>query len=128
MVCTQGNVTLGGVSANGDATLQAGQTLALTGTSTVAGQVNLAGNNVTLAGTLSGSKAVQVTAQAGLDAGQAQIVSTGNATLSGSNVTVGNLVVGCALDVQAGNQFSLTGQQVLVVGNASLASGNGQRQ
>ncbi|WER45125.1 filamentous hemagglutinin N-terminal domain-containing protein [Cupriavidus sp. WKF15] len=122
---TQGNVTVAGVSANGDTRLQAGQTLTLTGSSTVAGQINLAGKNVTLGGTLAGSRDITVAAQSGLDAGQSQIISTGNTTLSGSNVTVGNAVVGGALDVHAGNQLSLAGQQVLVVGNATLTAGNG---
>ncbi|PLC40593.1 adhesin [Ralstonia pickettii] len=123
MTGTQGNVTVGGVSANGDTTLQAGQTLALSGTSTIAGQVGLSGNNVTLTGTLAGSKNVNIAAQSTLDSSQAQVVSTGNTTLSGTNVKTGNLLVGGALDAHASNQLSLTGQQVLAVGNATLAAG-----
>lgn len=123
MTGTQGNVTVGGVSANGDATLQAGQTLALSGTSTIAGQVGLSGNNVTLTGTLAGSKNVNVAAQSTLDSSQAQVVSTGNTNLSGTNVKTGNVLVGGALDAHASNQLSLTGQQVLAVGNATLAAG-----
>lgn len=119
----QGNVTVAGVSANGDATLRAGQTLTLTGNSTVAGQVDLAGTNVTLTGSLNGSKDVKAVAQASLDASRAQIVSTGNTTLGGTNVSVGDAIVGGALDVHAGNQLSLAGQRVLVVGKASLAAG-----
>ena len=83
----------------------------------------MSGNNVTLTGTLAGSKDVNVTAQGTLDSSQAQIVSTGNTTLTGANINAGNAIVGGALNAHASNQLSLTGQKVLAVGNATLAAG-----
>ncbi|MCG5258655.1 filamentous hemagglutinin N-terminal domain-containing protein [Cupriavidus gilardii] len=120
-----GNVSVAGISANGDATVRAGQTLALTGSSTVAGQVDLAGRDVMLSGSLDGSKNVKVAAQQTLDAGRMQVVSAGNTTLSGNHVVVGNAIVGGSLDARATDQLAVTGQQVLVVGGASLHGGNG---
>ncbi|TKC87640.1 filamentous hemagglutinin N-terminal domain-containing protein [Trinickia terrae] len=118
---TNGNVTVAGVSSNGDATLTAGQTLTLSGTSTVAGQLALTGGNVTLSGKASGSKNVTVTAHNTLDASQAMLVSTQDTKLSGANVTLGNLVVGGALTAKATNQLSIaSGSAVDVVGAATL--------
>jgi filamentous hemagglutinin len=120
-----GNVVVNNVSANGDASLHAGQTLAMGGTSTVVGLVGLSGANVGLTGTLSGSKSVGISAAGTLDAGGATIVSTQNTTLSGANVTVGNVIAGGSLNATASNQLTLAGSQVAVVGNATLVSGNG---
>ncbi|MCD9120536.1 filamentous hemagglutinin N-terminal domain-containing protein [Cupriavidus sp. UGS-1] len=120
-----GNVSVAGISANGDATVRAGQTLAVSGSSTVAGQVDLAGRDVVLSGSLDGSKNVKVAAQQTLDAGRMQVVSAGNTTLSGNHVVVGNAIVGGSLDARATDQLAVTGQQVLVVGGASLHGGNG---
>jgi filamentous hemagglutinin len=120
-----GNVVVNNVSANGDASLHAGQTLAMGGNTTVVGQVGLSGANVGLTGTLSGSKSVGISAAGTLDAGGATIVSTQNTTLSGANVTVGNVIAGGSLNATASNQLTLAGSQVAVVSNATLVSGNG---
>lgn len=122
---TQGNVKVAGVSSNGDTTISAGQTLTLSGTSTVAGQFTLSGGNVALSGSQGGSKNVTVTAQGTLDASQASMVSTGNMQFSGTNVTLGTAIVGGALTASASNQLSLVGSAVDVVGAATLTSGNG---
>lgn len=121
----QGNVTVAGVSSNGDTTMSAGQTLTLSGTSTVAGQFALSGGNVTLSGSQSGSKNVTVTGQGTLDASQAAVVSTGNMQFSGTNVALGTVIAGGALTASASNQLSLMGAAVDVVGAATLTSGNG---
>lgn len=122
---TQGNVTVAGVSSNGDTTMSAGQTLTLSGTSTVAGQFALSGGNVTLSGSQGGSKNVTVTAQGTLDASKASMVSTQNMQFSGANVTLGAAIVGGALTATASSQLSLVGSAVDVVGAATLTSGNG---
>ncbi|WP_116137857.1 filamentous hemagglutinin N-terminal domain-containing protein [Trinickia diaoshuihuensis] len=122
---TNGNVSIGGVSSNGDATLTAGKTLTLSGTSVVAGQLALTGGNVTLTGTASGSKSIDVSAQDTLDASKASLVATQNLRASGTNVTLGNAIVGGTLTVQASNQLSLVGSAIDVVGAASLSSQNG---
>ncbi|GGC45033.1 hypothetical protein GCM10011400_35170 [Paraburkholderia caffeinilytica] len=122
---TQGNVTVAGVSSNGDTTMSAGQTLTLSGTSTVAGQFTLSGGNVTLSGSQGGSKNVTVTAQGTLDASKASMVSTQNMQFSGANVTLGSAIVGGALTATASSQLSLVGSAVDVVGAATLTSGNG---
>ncbi|MCA8031585.1 filamentous hemagglutinin N-terminal domain-containing protein [Burkholderia arboris] len=121
-----GNVSVAGVSANGDATLHAGQTVALTGNSIVAGQLGVSGGNVTLSGSAVGSKNVTVSAQGTVDAGNASLVASQNLQVNGSNVTLGNATVGGALTAQASNQLTLaSGKAVNVVGNATLASQNG---
>lgn len=121
-----GNVSVAGVSANGDATLHAGQTVALTGNSIVAGQLGVSGGNVTLIGSAVGSKNVTVSAQGTVDAGNASLVASQNLQVNGSNVTLGNATVGGALTAQASNQLTLAGgKAVNVVGNATLASQNG---
>ena len=122
---TNGNVNVAGVSSNGDTTMSAGQTLTLSGTSTVAGELALSGGNVTLSGTQEGSKDVTVSAQGALDASQASLVSSQNMELSGANVTVGSAIVGGNLTAQASNQLSLVAGNVDVVGSASLISQNG---
>ncbi|MBB5441919.1 MULTISPECIES: filamentous hemagglutinin N-terminal domain-containing protein [unclassified Paraburkholderia] len=122
---THGNVNVAGVSANGDATMSAGQTLTLSGTSTVAGQFTLNGGNVTLSGSQGGSKNVNVSAQGTLDASQTSMVSTGNMQFSGTNVTLGSAIVGGTLTASASNQLSLVGAAIDVVGAATLTSGNG---
>jgi filamentous hemagglutinin len=122
---TNGNVNVAGVSSNGDTTMTAGQTLTLSGTSTVAGQFTLSGGNVTLSGSQGGSKDVTVSAQGTLDASQASLVSTQNMQLTGTNVTVGTAIVGGNLTAQASNQLSLVAGNVDVVGAASLVSQNG---
>ncbi|WP_232355839.1 filamentous hemagglutinin N-terminal domain-containing protein [Burkholderia vietnamiensis] len=121
-----GNVSVAGVSANGDATLHAGQTVALSGNSVVAGQLGVSGGNVTLSGSAVGSKNVTVSAQGTVDAGNASLVASRNLQVNGSNVTLGNATVGGALTAQASNQLTLAGgKAVNVVGNATLASQNG---
>ncbi|WP_249190421.1 MULTISPECIES: filamentous hemagglutinin N-terminal domain-containing protein [unclassified Burkholderia] len=121
-----GNVSVAGVSANGDATLHAGQTVALTGNSIVAGQLGVSGGNVTLSGSAVGSKNVTVSAQGTVDAGNASLVASQNLQVNGANVTLGNATVGGALTAQASNQLTLAGgKAVNVVGNATLASQNG---
>lgn len=122
---TNGNVNVAGVSSNGDTTMSAGQTLTLSGTSTVAGELALSGGNVTLSGTQEGSKNVTVSAQGTLDASGASLVSSQNMQLSGTNVTVGTAIVGGNLTAQASNQLSLVAGNVDVVGSASLVSQNG---
>ncbi|WP_052115913.1 hypothetical protein [Paraburkholderia xenovorans] len=122
---TNGNVNVAGVSSNGDTTMSAGQTLTLSGTSTVAGEFALSGGNVTLSGTQEGSKNVTVSAQGTLDASQASLVSSQNMQLTGTNVTVGTAIVGGNLTAQASNQLSLVAGNVDVVGAASLISQNG---
>ncbi|MDR6473659.1 filamentous hemagglutinin [Burkholderia sp. OAS925] len=122
---TQGNVSVAGVSSNGDTTMSAGQTLTLSGTSTVAGQFTLSGGNVTLSGSQGGSKNVSVTAQGALDASGASMVSTQNMQFSGTNVTLGTAIVGGALTATASNQLSLVGAAVDAVGAATLTAGNG---
>ncbi|MBN3817276.1 adhesin, partial [Paraburkholderia sp. Se-20369] len=120
-----GNVTLAGVSSNGDATLHAGQNLTLGGSSVVAGQLGVSGGNVTLNGTVAGSKNVTVSAQGTVDAGNATIVASQNLQVNGANVTLGNATVGGALTAQASNQLTLAGgHAVNVVGNATLTSQN----
>ncbi|HHL4080533.1 two-partner secretion domain-containing protein [Burkholderia sola] len=121
-----GNVSVAGVSANGDATLHAGQTVALTGNSIVSGQLGVSGGNVTLSGSAVGSKNVTVSAQGTVDAGNASLVASQNLQVNGANVTLGNATVGGALTAQASNQLTLAGgKAVNVVGNATLASQNG---
>ncbi|MEX3958407.1 filamentous hemagglutinin N-terminal domain-containing protein [Trinickia sp. EG282A] len=120
-----GNVNIAGVSSNGDTTLTAGKTLTLSGTSVVAGEFSLTGGNVTLSGSQSGSKSIAVAAQGTLDASQSSIVSSQNLQMSGTNVTLGNAIVGGTLNAQASNQLSLVGSAVDVVGNATLTSQNG---
>ncbi|WP_244143006.1 filamentous hemagglutinin N-terminal domain-containing protein [Burkholderia stagnalis] len=121
-----GNVTLAGVSSNGDATLHAGQNLTLGGSSVVAGQLGVSGGNVMLNGTVTGSKNVTVSAQGAVDAGNASIVASQDLKVSGANVTLGNATVGGALNAQASNQLTLAGgRAVNVVGNATLTSQNG---
>ncbi|WCM18265.1 filamentous hemagglutinin N-terminal domain-containing protein [Paraburkholderia bryophila] len=122
---TTGNVNVAGVSANGDTALTAGQTLTLSGTSTVAGQFALNGGNVTLSGSQSGSKNVTVKATGTLDASHTTLVSTQNMQLNGASVTLGNVVVGGALTAAATNQLSLVGSAVDAVGTATLTSQNG---
>ncbi|MFM0467709.1 two-partner secretion domain-containing protein [Paraburkholderia strydomiana] len=122
---TQGNVSVAGVSSNGDTTMSAGQALTLSGTSTVAGQFTLSGGNVTLSGSQGGSKNVSVTAQGTLDASGASMVSTQNMQFSGTNVTLGTAIVGGALTATASNQLSLVGAAVDAVGAATLTAGNG---
>ncbi|MEK7915677.1 filamentous hemagglutinin N-terminal domain-containing protein [Burkholderia contaminans] len=121
-----GNVTLAGVSSNGDTTLHAGQNLTLGGSSVVAGQLGVSGGNVTLNGTVTGSKNVTVSAQGTVDAGNATIVASQNLQVNGANVTLGDATVGGALTAQASNQLTLAGgHAVNVVGNAALTSQNG---
>jgi filamentous hemagglutinin len=120
-----GNVTVGSVSANGDANLHAGQTLSMNGNTTVVGQVGLSGTNVGLTGTISGSKSVNVSAASTLDASGATIIASQNEQFSGTNVTLGNVIAGGSLTANASNQLTLAGSQVAVVGNASLVSQNG---
>ncbi|WP_275921652.1 two-partner secretion domain-containing protein [Burkholderia sola] len=121
-----GSVSVAGVSANGDATLHAGQTVTLTGNSIVAGQLGVSGGNVTLSGSAVGSKNVTVSAQGTVDAGNASLVASQNLQVNGANVTLGNATVGGALTAQASNQLTLAGgKAVNVVGNATLASQNG---
>jgi filamentous hemagglutinin len=123
---TTGNVSMAGVSSNGDATLTAGQTLTLSGTSVVAGQLALTGADVTLSGSASGSKSVTVTAKNSLDASRATLVSSQNTQVSGANVTLGNLLVGGTLSAHASSQLSIaSGSAVDVVGATTLASQNG---
>ncbi|WP_423395032.1 filamentous hemagglutinin N-terminal domain-containing protein [Burkholderia sp. LMG 21824] len=120
-----GNVTLAGVSSNGDTTLHAGQNLTLGGSSIVAGQLGVSGGNVTLDGTVTGSKNVTVSAQGTVDAGNATIVASHDLQASGANVTLGNVTVGGGLNAQASNQLTLAGgHAVNVVGKATLASQN----
>ncbi|MBW0451058.1 filamentous hemagglutinin N-terminal domain-containing protein [Paraburkholderia phenoliruptrix] len=121
----QGNVSVAGVSSNGDTTMSAGQTLSLSGTSTVAGQFTLSGGNVTLSGSQGGSKNVSVSAQGTLDASGASVVSTQNMQFSGTNVTLGTAIAGGALTATASNQLSLVGAAVDAVGAATLSAGNG---
>ncbi|WP_081073515.1 filamentous hemagglutinin N-terminal domain-containing protein [Burkholderia stagnalis] len=121
-----GNVTLAGVSSNGDATLHAGQNFTLGGSSVVAGQLGVSGGNVTLNGTVTGSKNVTVSGQGTVDAGNASIVASQDLKVSGANVTLGNVTVGGGLNAQASNQLTLAGgHAVNVVGNAALTSQNG---
>ncbi|VWD30824.1 two-partner secretion domain-containing protein [Burkholderia contaminans] len=121
-----GNVTLAGVSSNGDTTLHAGQNLTLGGSSVVAGQLGVSGGNVTLNGTVTGSKNVTASAQGTVDAGNATIVASQNLQVNGANVTLGDATVGGALTAQASNQLTLAGgHAVNVVGNAALTSQNG---
>ncbi|WP_176072613.1 filamentous hemagglutinin N-terminal domain-containing protein, partial [Trinickia caryophylli] len=120
-----GNVSVAGVSANGDVAMTAGQTLTLSGSSVVAGEVVLNGGNVTLTGSTAGSKNIAVTASGNVDTSQASIVSTKDLQVSGANVTLGNAIVGGALNAQATNQLSLKGSAVDVVGNATFVSQNG---
>ncbi|TCW85641.1 adhesin [Burkholderia sp. SRS-46] len=123
---THGNVTVAGVSANGDATLHGGQSVTLSGNSVVAGQLGVSGGNVTLNGTVAGSKNVTVSAQGTVDAGNASVVASQNLKMTGANVTLGNATVGGALTAQASNQLTLAGgRAVNVVGNATLTSQNG---
>lgn len=123
---THGNVTVAGVSANGDATLHGGQNVTLSGNSVVAGQLGVSGGNVTLSGSAVGSKNVTVSAQGTVDAGNASVVASQNLQVNGSNVTLGNATVGGSLTAQASNQLTLAGgRAVNVVGNATLTSQNG---
>ena len=121
---TNGNVSVGEVSSNGDTTLTAGQTLTLSGTSVVAGQIAISGGNVTLSGKASGSKNIAISAQGTLDASNASLVATQNLRASGTNVTLGNAIVGGTLNAQATNQLSLVGSAIDVVGQATLSSQN----
>ncbi|WP_010097805.1 filamentous hemagglutinin N-terminal domain-containing protein [Burkholderia ubonensis] len=121
-----GNVTVAGVSANGDATLHGGQDVTLSGNSVVAGQLGVTGGNVTLSGSAVGSKNVTVSAQGTVDAGNASVVASQNLQVNGANVTLGNATVGGSLTAQASNQLTLAGgRAVNVVGNATLTSQNG---
>ncbi|WP_080435260.1 filamentous hemagglutinin N-terminal domain-containing protein [Burkholderia ubonensis] len=123
---THGNVTVAGVSANGDATLHGGQNATLSGNSVVAGQLGVSGGNVTLSGSAVGSKNVTVSAQGTVDAGNASVVASQNLQVNGANVTLGNATVGGSLTAQASNQLTLAaGRAVNVVGNATLTSQNG---
>ncbi|WP_232427491.1 filamentous hemagglutinin N-terminal domain-containing protein [Burkholderia ubonensis] len=123
---THGNVTVAGVSANGDATLHGGQNVTLSGNSVVAGQLGVSGGNVTLSGSAVGSKNVTVSAQGTVDAGNASVVASQNLQVNGANVTLGNATVGGSLTAQASNQLTLAGgRAVNVVGNATLTSQNG---
>ncbi|WP_080418866.1 filamentous hemagglutinin N-terminal domain-containing protein [Burkholderia ubonensis] len=123
---TRGNVTVAGVSANGDATLHGGQNVTLSGNSVVAGQLGVSGGNVTLSGSAVGSKNVTVSAQGTVDAGSASVVASQNLQVNGANVTLGNATVGGSLTAQASNQLTLaSGRAVNVVGNATLTSQNG---
>ncbi|MEM5344266.1 filamentous hemagglutinin N-terminal domain-containing protein [Paraburkholderia azotifigens] len=121
---TNGNVTVGGVSSNGDASLHAGQTLTLSGNSVAAGELALSGNNVTMSGTASGSKDISINATGTVNAGQSSIVSSKNLQVAGTNVTLGNAIVGGTLDARASNQLSLVGGNVDVVGAATFVSQN----
>ncbi|CAN7282247.1 filamentous hemagglutinin N-terminal domain-containing protein [Paraburkholderia hospita] len=121
---TNGNVTVGGVSSNGDTNLHAGQTLTLSGNSVVAGELALSGGNVTMSGTASGSKDISINATGIVDAGQSSIVSSKNLQVAGTNVTLGNAIVGGTLDARASNQLSLAGSNVDVVGATTLVSQN----
>ncbi|RKP45887.1 filamentous hemagglutinin N-terminal domain-containing protein, partial [Trinickia fusca] len=119
---TNGNVTVGGASSNGDASLTAGKKLTLSGTSVVAGQVDLSGHDVTLSGSVLGSKNVTVSAQGTLDSSAAQLVSTHDMQLSGADVTLGNVLVGGALNANASNQLALVGKTVGVAGNTTFSA------
>lgn len=122
---TAGNVNVAGVSSNGDVSMAAGQTLTVSGPSTVVGDFALTGGNVTLSGTQSGSKNITVAAQNTLDASHATLVSSQNLQVNGKNVTLGNAIVGGALNAQATNQLTLAGSAVDVVGAATLSSQGG---
>ncbi len=122
---TNGNVTVAGVSANGDATLTAGKSLTLSGNSVVAGALGISGANVTLSGSQSGSKSITVAAQGTLDASRALIVASQNLQMSGTNVTLGDAIVGGTFNAQASNQLSLVGSAIDVVGSATLTSQSG---
>ncbi|WP_322053235.1 two-partner secretion domain-containing protein [Paraburkholderia bannensis] len=122
---TAGNVSVNGVSANADATFVAGQTLALSGTSVVAGNLGLSGGNVTLSGSISSTKNIVAGAQGTLDASQASIVASQNLQLTGSTVSLGQAIVGGTLGVQASSQLNLTGGDIDVVGNTSFVSQGG---
>ncbi|WP_232430705.1 filamentous hemagglutinin N-terminal domain-containing protein [Burkholderia ubonensis] len=123
---THGNVTVAGVSANGDAMLHGGQNVTLSGNSVVAGQLGVSGGNVTLSGSAVGSKDVTVSAQGAVDAGNASVVASQSLQVNGANVTLGNATVGGSLTAQASNQLTLaSGRAVNVVGNATLTSQNG---
>ncbi|WP_175724837.1 hypothetical protein, partial [Burkholderia ambifaria] len=107
-------------------TLHAGQTVTLSGNSTVAGQLGVSGGNVTLSGSAVGSKNVTVSASGTIDAGNASLVASQNLQVNGANVTLGNATVGGSLGAQASNQLTLAGgKAVNVVGNATLTSQNG---
>ncbi|WP_262419877.1 beta strand repeat-containing protein [Paraburkholderia sp. 31.1] len=120
------------VSAAGNATLNAGQTLALGGQATVSGDTTLTGTDITTQGLAVGGN-LTATAQNSLDTSAGQLGAAfdanapaltvnGNATLSGANVTTANAAIGGTYSV-AGSTSLTTGGTAAYQGDATLAGG-----
>ena len=117
-----GNLTASGsVSAAGSATLNAGQRMALSGQTTVAGNATLTGTNIaTQALTVGGN--LQASASQSLDTTAGTLAVNGAATLAGATVTTGNAIVGGAYSATGSQSLTTTGTGAYL-GNATLAGG-----
>ncbi|WP_446479745.1 beta strand repeat-containing protein [Burkholderia pseudomallei] len=128
-----GNLTAAtAVSTAGNASLNAGQNLALGGQTTVSKNANLTATNITTQGVGVGGN-LTATAANTLDTSAGQLNQTfsatapalsvgGNATLSGANVTTANAVVGGTTQI-TGSQSLTTGGTAAFKGDATLAGG-----
>jgi len=133
LTATNGNLNAAGVVSNADATLIAGQALSLTGTNQIAGNTTLSANSITLGGTLTGEQAFTATASGAatgnFDSSTAQLNITGNAQISGYNVSTGGLLIGGNLSATAPNQVTLSGQTLVagtaIIGNGAAVQNNG---
>ncbi|WP_230413073.1 beta strand repeat-containing protein [Paraburkholderia antibiotica] len=120
------------VQAAGNATLNAGQTLALNAQTTVSGDATLTGSDITTQGLSVGGN-LTATARNSLDTSAGQLNAAfdanapaltvnGNATLSGANVTTANAVIGGTYSATATNSLT-TGGTAAYQGDATLAGG-----
>ncbi|KWC65233.1 filamentous hemagglutinin N-terminal domain-containing protein [Burkholderia ubonensis] len=128
-----GNLTASGpVSAVGNATLNAGQNLAMNGPTTVSKDAVLTAANITTQGLAVGGN-LTATATNNLDTSAGQLNAAfdanapalsvnGNATLSGAKITTANAVVGGTTRI-TGSQSVTTGGTAAFKGDATLAGG-----
>ncbi|MGF6604688.1 filamentous hemagglutinin [Paraburkholderia sp. GAS448] len=128
-----GNLTASApVLAAGNATLRAGQTLALNAQITVSGDATLTGTDITTQGLAVGGN-LTATATDSLDTSAGQLNAAfdanapalsvnGNATLSAANVTTANAAIGGAYSATATTSLT-TGGTAAYQGNATLAGG-----
>uniref|UniRef100_UPI003BEF28AF two-partner secretion domain-containing protein n=1 Tax=Burkholderia arboris TaxID=488730 RepID=UPI003BEF28AF len=128
-----GNLTASGpVSTAGNGTLNAGQTMALNGKTTVSKDATLTGANITtnglaVGGNLSATATNVLDTSAGqlnakFDASAPALSVGGNATLRGANVTTANAVVSGTTNI-TGTQSLTTGGTAAFKGDANLNGG-----
>ncbi|VVE40534.1 two-partner secretion domain-containing protein [Pandoraea fibrosis] len=124
LTAQSGNLNVAGISANDTVTLRAGQTLAIGGTNTVAGDMMLNGGNVVIAGTTTASKSFTANATNALDASLGQLYVTNDAHLAAARIYTGGMIVGGGLDVTASESISTYGL-ALINGPTTFNAGSG---